>query len=264
MTVQGMRTFGGGGDAYDAFMGRYAVPLAPLLADLAEVAGGQRALDVGCGTGALTSELVARLGVDRVAGCDPSPVQLAACRATHRDVDLREAPAEELPWEDDTFDVALAQLVLHFASDAEQAVREMRRVVVPGGRVAACVWDFEGGMEMLRAFWDAALSVDPDAPDELRTMRFGRAGQLTALLSEAGLTGVDEQRLTVTSGYADVEELWSTFLLGVGPAGAYLVGLPEDRRATLRAAFVGRLGPPPGAFALRAVARAAVGTVPPG
>ncbi|WP_134772786.1 class I SAM-dependent methyltransferase [Ornithinimicrobium flavum] len=243
-------------------MGRYSVALAPLLADLAGVSAGQRALDVGCGTGALTRELVARLGTDRVAGCDPSPAQLAACRAALPDVDLREAPAETLPWDDDTVDLALAQLVLHFVSDAERAVREMSRVVVPGGRVAACVWDYEGGMEMLRAFWDAAESVDPDAPGELGTMRFGRPGQLTALLSGAGLTHVAEEHLTVTSGYADTDELWSTFLLGVGPAGAYLVAQPEDRRATLRAAYLDRLGSPQGSFTLRAVARAAVGTVP--
>lgn len=244
-------------------MGRYSVPLAPLLADLAVVSAGQHALDVGCGTGALTHELVTRLGVDRVAGCDPSPAQLAACRATLRDADLREAPAEALPWPDRTFDVALAQLMLHFATDAELAVREMRRVVVPGGRVAACVWDFEGGMEMLRAFWDAALSVDPDAPDELRTMRFGRAGELSALLSGAGLTDVREERLTVRSRYVDLDELWSTFLLGIGPAGAYTVGLPEARRSTLRTAYLERLGSPTGSFTLQAVARAAVGTVPP-
>lgn len=160
-------------------MGRYAVPLAPLVANLAKVAAGQRALDVGCGTGALTAELVRRLGADHVAGCDPAPLQLSVCADRNPGVDLRDAAAEKLPFKDDAFDVALAQLVLHFVSDAKQAASEMQRVVRPGGRVVACVWDFAGGMQMLRAFWDAAATVDSGAPDELRTMRFGRAGELS-------------------------------------------------------------------------------------
>ncbi len=261
-TAEGAASFTAGGEAYDAFMGRYAVLLAPLLADLAGVTAGQRALDVGCGTGALTAELVRRLGADRVAGCDPAPAQLATARTRLAGVDLRQAAAEHLPWADDAFDVALAQLVLHFTSDAERSVAQMRRVVVPGGRVAACVWDFEGGMQMLRAFWDAALTVDPCAPDELLTMRFGRTGELTALLAAAGLTDVAEVPLTVHAHYADVEELWSTLLLGIGPAGAHLLSLPRDRQDRLRTAYLERLGHPQGPFTLSSVARAAVGTVP--
>lgn len=259
--AEGTRSFTAGGDAYDAFMGRYAVLLAPLLADLAGVQPGQRALDVGCGTGALTVELARRLGADRVAGCDPSPSQLEACRARLPGVDLRDAPAEELPWPDASFDVATAQLVLHFTSDPERAVAQMARVVVPGGRVAACVWDFEGGMQMLRAFWDAALTVDPAAPDELVTMRFGRAGELSALLARAGLVDVVEEPLTVRRRYADVDELWSTLLLGVGPAGAHLVALPAREQARLRDAYEERLGRPEGPLVLTSVARAVVGTV---
>lgn len=259
--VDGTRTFGAGGDAYDAFMGRYAVLLAPLLADAAGVGAGQHALDVGCGTGALTGELVRRLGAGRVAGCDPSPGQLQACRERHPDVDLRRAPAEQLPYADAEFDVALAQLVMHFVSEPERAAHEMRRVVAPHGQVAVCVWDFQGGMQMLRSFWDAALTVDPTAPDELHTLRFGRAGELSTLLEDAGLTHVREQTLTVQARYTGFEELWATLLLGVGPAGAYTVGLGEPRQAELRTAYRARLGRPPGPFALTAVARAAVGTV---
>lgn len=258
-TVSGAHTFARGGEAYDAFMGRYAVLLAPLMADLAEVVTGQRALDVGCGTGALTGELVQRLGADRVAGCDPAPQQLRACADRHPGVDLRDAPAEQLPFEDASFDAALAQLVLHFVSDPEGAVSEMGRVVRPGGRVAACVWDFEGGMEMLRAFWDAAATVDEAAPDELGTMRFGRAGELPKLFTAAGLTEVHEERLVVEVSYVDFDELWSTLLLGVGPAGAYLVAQPREKRERLRTAYLGRLGRPDGQVTLPAVARAAVG-----
>jgi SAM-dependent methyltransferase len=262
VTAEGARNFSGGGAAYDAFMGRYAVLLAPRMADVAGVAEGQRALDVGCGTGALTGELVRRLGADHVAGCDPAVPQLEACRARHPDVDLREAAAEALPFADASFDASLAQLVLHFTTDPERAAGEMRRVVVPGGRVAACVWDFEGGMQMLHAFWDAARSLDEDAPDELRAMRFGRAGELSELLLGAGLTDVTETELSVESAYEDFDELWSSLLLGIGPAGAHLVGQTAEKREELRAAYLERLGHPQGAFTLGSVARAVVGTVP--
>lgn len=257
--VSGTQAFASGGEAYDAFMGRYAVRLAPLMADLAEVTAGQRALDVGCGTGALTGELVRRLGADRVAGCDPAPAQLSACADRYPGVDLRDSAAEHLPFEDASFDVALAQLVLHFVSDPERAAGEMGRVVRPGGRVVACVWDVGGGMEMLRAFWDAAAAVDPSASDELRTMRFGRAGELPALLSGAGLADVREEQLVVEVRYQDVDELWSTLLLGVGRAGTYLVAQPRELQERLRTAYLGRLGHPGGPVTLRAVARAAVG-----
>ncbi|MDO5740057.1 MAG: methyltransferase domain-containing protein [Ornithinimicrobium sp.] len=260
--VAGSRTFTASGDAYDSFMGRYSIALAPLLADLGGVVEGQRVVDVGCGPGALTAELVLRLGAGAVVACDPSPAFLAACRERHPGVDVRQGRAEALPLGDDAFDAALAQLVLHFVSDAETAALELRRVVRPSGRVAVCVWDFEGGMQMLRAFWDAAVSLDPDAPDELHTMRFGRAGELSALLAGAGFTDVSEHPLTVRSDYTDFEELWTSLLLGIGPAGAHLVALPPQEQERLRAAYLHLLGSPAGGFALTAVARAAVGTVP--
>lgn len=251
-----------GGNAYDAFMGRYAVLLAPLFADFAEVRQGQRALDVGCGTGALTAELVRRLGSDSVVGCDPAAPQLQACAAKYPELDLHEAAAEQLPFADDSFDIALAQLVMHFTTDAELATAEMRRAVRPGGQLAACVWDYDGGMQMLRAFWDAALTVDPRSPNELLKMRFGRAGELTELFSDAGLTDMREDELTVETRYTDFDELWSTLLLGVGPSGAHLVALSHEQQETLRTAYLDRLGHPDGPFTLGSVARAVVGTVP--
>lgn len=258
----GTRTFGGGGNAYDAFMGRYAVPLAPLFADVAGVTAPQRGLDVGCGTGALTGELVTRLGAEQVAGCDPAPAQLAACRSRFPAVDLREAPAEALPFADDAFDVALAQLVIHFVGDPIRSVGEMTRVVRPGGRVGATVWDFEGGMQMLVQLWEAARSLDADAPSELILRPFGRAGELAALWRDAGLGDVREEVLTVETRYRDFEELWASVLGGVGPAGAYVTSLGEPERAALRDAYLERLGSPDGPFTLSATARAVVGSVP--
>ncbi|AXH95745.1 class I SAM-dependent methyltransferase [Ornithinimicrobium avium] len=258
----GSATFRSGGEAYDFFMGRYAAPLAPAFADLAGVTEGQRALDVGCGTGMLTAELVGRLGVDNVAACDPAPAQLAAARARCPGVDVRQASAEDLPFEDDSVDVCLAQLVLHFVPDPERGVAEMARVTVPGGRVAVCVWDALGGMEMLRLFWQAGNDVDAAAPEELRTMRFGHPDELAALLRGAGLVDVVEETVAVEARYEDVDELWSSLRLGVGPAGAYLAALPGEQQEALRTAYLERLGPREGSFTLGALARAAVATVP--
>ena len=174
--TEGARTFAVAGTTYDSFMGRYSVDLAPGFADAAGVSAGDRALDVGCGPGALTGILVSRLGPDAVYAFDPSATFRDACAARHPGVLVKLGRAESIPFADQIVDHALAQLVLHFVSDPRRAAMEMARVVRPGGTVAACVWDFANGMEMLRQFWDAALSIDPDAPDEARVLRFGRPG----------------------------------------------------------------------------------------
>jgi len=175
---------------------------------------------------------------------------------------VKQGRAEAIPFDTDMADHAMAQLVLHFVSDPGLAAREMARVVRPGGDVAACVWDFDDGMEMLRAFWDAALSIDPHAPDEARTVRFGRPGEIAELLASAGLEGIEESTLTVTSSYSSFDELWNGFLGGVGPAGSYCVSLHPAERDRLHAALLTVLRSPSGSFTLGAVARCAVGRVP--
>ncbi len=260
--VEGARTFAVSGRAYDSFMGRYSRALSEPFADAAGVSGGDTALDVGCGPGALTGVLVTRLGADSVYACDPSPPFRDACAARHPGVVVELGRAEALPFADHLVDHALAQLVLHFVSDPRQAVSEMVRVVRPGGSVAACVWDFADGMEMLRRFWDAALSLDPDAPDEARTLRFGRPGEIAELFSSASLDAVVESTLCVESTYASFDELWEGFLTGVGPAGAYCVSLPDAARERLRAALFTRCGSPHGSMTLKAVSRCAVARVP--
>src|SRR5688500_4873461 len=142
-------------DAYDRFMGRYSRLLSPQLADFAGVRGGQRVLDVGCGPGALTSELVMRLGPSAVAAVDPSESFVAAARARHPGVDVQRASAEQLPFADDEFDAALAQLVVHFMADPVAGIREMARVTREHGVVAACVWDHAGDAGPLSLFWKA-------------------------------------------------------------------------------------------------------------
>lgn len=259
--VEGARTFGVAGTKYDSYMGRYSRLLADRFADAAHVHAGQSAVDVGCGPGALTAVLVRRLGADAVVACDPSPPFVAECAARHPGVRVELGRAESIPFESGQFDHALAQLVLHFVSEPEEAAREMTRVVVPGGAVSACVWDFAEGMEMLRAFWDAALAVDLHAPDEA-ALRFGRPGEIAELFESAGLTDVVESTLHVSSTYADFDELWQGFLIGVGPAGSYCVSLEEDRRRRLRLQLLDRLGHPDGPFTLNAVARCAVARTP--
>lgn len=258
----GDRTFRVTGEAYDAFMGRYSEPLATLFADAAHVESGQAALDVGCGPGALTGILVDRLGTDSVSACDPSEMFVRHCERRHPGVRVREAAAESIPFEASSFDRVLAQLVLHFVGDPQSAASEFARVTRPGGIVAACVWDFEHGMEMLRAFWDAALAVDPDAPDEARTLRFGRAGEIADLFATAGFEHIEESTLRVSSSYRDFTELWNGLLAGVGPAGAYCVSLPEPQRERVRDAMFAELGSPTGSFTLDAVARCAVARPP--
>ena len=225
-------TFAVAADAYDRFMGRYSKQLSPQLADLAGVAPGQRALDVGCGPGALTSELVARLGAELVAAADPSEPFVLAARERYPGVDVRLAPAEELPFPDGEFDVALAQLVVHFMADPIAGLREMARVSRPGGVVVACVWDFGGDRSPLNLFWTAARQLDPGVKDE--SERPGaRKGHLAELFDSAGLHDVDETDLAVQVDHATFDDWWEPFRLGVGPAGAYLAGLDPARREEL-------------------------------
>ena len=220
-------------DAYDRFMGRYSVPLAPEFADFAGVERGQTVLDVGCGPGALTSELVARVGVAAVAAVDPSEQFVEAARERHPGVRVERSPAEQLPFADDEFDVALAQLVVHFMADAVAGLREMGRVTRHGGVVAACVWDHAGGGGPLSVFWEAVHSLDPDAPDESR-LAGSREGHLAELFGEAGLRDVEDGAVSVDVEHASFEEWWEPFTLGVGPAGVYVSRLGTERQAVLR------------------------------
>jgi SAM-dependent methyltransferase len=226
-------TFDVAADAYDRFMGRYSRLLAPQLADLAGVQAGQRALDVGCGPGALTSELVGRLGADAVAAVDPSEPFVEAARRRHDGVEVVLAGAENLPFDDSGFDVALAQLVVHFMSDPVAGLAEMRRVTRDGGVVAACVWDHAGGKGPLSPFWSAVAELDPGANDE-SGLPGAREGHLAVLFASAGLDDVEDDALWLRVEHASFEEWWEPFTFGVGPAGAYVAGLDADAGAELR------------------------------
>jgi ubiquinone/menaquinone biosynthesis C-methylase UbiE len=252
-------TFDVSGDAYDRFMGRYSRGLAPLVVDFAGIEPGMNVLDVGCGPGALSERLAERVGAEAVSAADPSEQFVAACTERVPGADVRRAEAEELPWQHDWFDAALAQLVVNFMRDARAGVSEMRRVVQLGGVVCACTWDYGEGMQMLRAFWGAARTLDQDAPDEGRTMRYLSTDELEELWREVGLDQVETDRLTVETGYSDFEDLWEPFTFGIGPAGSYCAALEPARREALRDRLFEELGSPAGPFTLRATACAVRG-----
>jgi SAM-dependent methyltransferase len=232
----GVATFRAPAAAYDRHIGRYGPALARALADAAGVRHGDRALDVGCGPGALTAELVARLGAERVAAVEPSETFAAACRDRLPGVDVRGASAEALPFPDASFERVLAQLVVNFITDPPAGVREMRRVARGGGTVAAAVWDYAGEMTLLRRFWDAAVALDAAAAecDEGRTMPFCEPGSLGGLWAAAGLADVRVAPAVVAVTYADFEELWRPLELGVAPSGAYVAALAPAARAALK------------------------------
>jgi SAM-dependent methyltransferase len=238
-------------DAYGRFMGRYADGLAPRMADLAGVRRTGRALDVGCGPGSLTSELVGRLGAGAVAAVDPSPRFVAAVRERHPGVDARVAAAEALPFPDGSFDATLAQLVVHFMDDPAAGLREMRRVTRPGGAVVACVWDIEGGRAPISPFWSAVREADPGTRGESGRAGAGR-GQLTELLAAAGLGEVEEVALTARVHHLSFEDWWEPYTDGVGPAGAYVAGLDPRAREELRERCRRRLPEAPFTFVARA------------
>jgi SAM-dependent methyltransferase len=249
-------SFTAAADSYDRFMGRYSAPLSPLFADFAGVGAGQRVLDVGCGPGALTSVLADRVGPEHVVAVDPAAQFVEAARARNPGVTVQQASAEQLPFEDDAFDVTVAQLVVHFMADPVAGIREMARATRSGGVVAACVWDHAGGRGPLSTYWDAAHVLDPDARDE-SGLAGAREGHLTELFAAAGVREIEEVALEIAAEHPTFEEWWEPFTLGVGPAGAFAAGLDAETQARLRELCRERLPEPP--FVVRARAWSARG-----
>ena len=235
--------------AYDSFMGRFSTRLAPLFADFAGVGADAEVLDVGAGTGALLGELVRR-GASASA-VEPSAGFVRAMRVRFPGIDVRVAAAEELPWPDAFFDAALGQLVVAFMSDAPAGVREMRRVVRPGGVVAVCMWDRDG-MEML-----AAINRARDALGHPREeSRYRTREEIGALVG----SGAQVELLSVDAAYTGFDDFWSALAGGAGPAGAWAVSLDDGQRAAARAELHRQLGEPDGPFTLTGRAWAAKAT----
>ena len=257
--IDRMATFEVPADSYVRFMGRFSAPLATEFADvgLSEVAPDAPVLDVGCGPGMLTAELVRRRGAAHVVAIDPVDTFVAATAAAHPEADVRQARAESLPFPDATFGAALAQLVVNFLPDPLAGVAEMRRVTRPGGRVSACVWDHGGGTGPLSAYWRAARAIDSDLPAEASSTG-SHEGDLAGLLGDAGLREVSEVALTVHLAFADFEAWWAPYTLGVGTAGSHFAGLGDDDRARLVDLLRAELGPGPFTVSARAWAASGV------
>jgi len=231
--------------SYGRFMGRYSEPLAARFVDVVGARSGQRALDVGAGPGALTAPLADRLGAARVCAIEPSEPFVEALRARLPGVEVRRASAESIPFPDDSFDLALAQLVVHFMADPVGGLTEMARVTAEGGTVGASVWDYRGERGPLSLFWRAATDLAPQVENE-SGLAGAREGHLRELFVAAGLHEIRDDALTVSVPYSDLDDWWEPYTLGVGPAGAYVAGLDPDHRAALRERCGELLGTGPG------------------
>jgi SAM-dependent methyltransferase len=235
------------GDAYEAYVGRWSRCVAQTFVPALRVPAGRSWLDVGCGTGALTATVLALADPAEVVGVDPSDGFLEAARARVADprASFRAGDAQSLPLPDHGFDAVVSALALNFVPDPDRAVAEFARVARPGAVVAAYVWDYAEGMQLLRAFWDAATELDPAAAelDEGRRFPLCRPGPLGELFTAAGLTGVEVVPIEVPTVFADFEDLWRPFLGGQGPAPGYCATLTDGRRDALRERLRARLHP---------------------
>jgi SAM-dependent methyltransferase len=255
------------GEAYERFMGGWSRALAPLLVRFAGVQDGDAVLDVGSGTGALASAVAAAAPSSRIVGIDPAAPFVAFAQARHPEdlVRFEVGDAQQLRLADGSFDRTLSLLMLNFLPNPEQGLTEMIRVTRPSGAVAAAVWDYGQGMEMLRVFWDEAIALNPhlDARDE-RHMRFCRRGELGALWREHRLRDVLEDALTIETRFASFDDYWSPFRETQGPAGAYVAALPAGESEQLRLRLRSRLfgDNPERPIVLRARAWAVRGIVP--
>jgi SAM-dependent methyltransferase len=235
----------GNAEAYDRFMGRWSRLVAPLLVDFGNVPETGRVLDAGSGTGTLAFTIAEREPGVHVTGIDPSKefVNYAAGRNPFSDrLSFEVGDAQDLHFADATFGASLSLLVFNFIPDAARALREMRRVTQPGGWISAAVWDYGDQMRMLRVFWDAAVDLDPRAEqlDEKR-MPLCRAAELSELWRQGRLEQVEEQPLNITMKFDSFEDYWEPFLLGQGPAGAYVRSVQKDLLRELRSAVRRRL-----------------------
>jgi SAM-dependent methyltransferase len=232
------------GEAYERFMGRWSRRLAPVFLDFVGVQDGQSVLDVGSGTGSVAGAVLSTRQTSRVMGIDASADYIARAgeRLQSERVTFEQGDAQRLRFPRASFDRTVSLLVLNFIPDAAAALHEMIRVTKPGGVVAAAVWDYGNGMEMLRFFWDEAIALDPSSDGRHeRHMPFSRQGELTRLWREGGLTDVHEVPLTIPLDFAAFDDYWKSFLGGQGPAGAYVSALPDDHRSQLEHRLRARL-----------------------
>jgi SAM-dependent methyltransferase len=234
-------------EAYERFMGRWSRLAAAQLVDFTGAPDRGRFLDVGSGTGALAFALAERKPLAHVRGIDPSNEYVAYANSRNPFPDrvgFEAGDAQQLRFADASFDASLSLLVFNFIPDPRKALREVRRVTKPGGRVSAAVWDYGAGKQMLRAFWDGAVSIDAEAEklDE-KHMPLCRTGELSELWRQGGLENIHEQPQTITMRFESFADYWDAFLLGQGPAGVYVKSLSRDRVRALRGEVKRRVSP---------------------
>jgi SAM-dependent methyltransferase len=253
------------GDAYERYMGRWSRQLAPRFLHWLDAGPVQRWLDVGCGTGALSAAILAHCAPRLVIGVDPSDGFLATAKSQFGErVKLHQAAADRIPLPDGAVDVAVSALVLNFVPDTTAALREMTRVTIDGGRVAACVWDYAQKMDLIRIYWDAAAQLGLLAPGQDQGERFPicRPDALAAVFSGAGLQNVEVAAIELPMHFADFDDYWQPFLGGQGPAPAHAMSVDESQRKRLRDLLCASLPTQPdGAIHLAARAWAARGIV---
>jgi SAM-dependent methyltransferase len=254
------------GDPYERYVGRWSRRVAPRFLAWLDVPAGRRWLDVGCGTGALCGAIAAHCSPASLTGVEPSEgfVATAAQNLGDRAV-LRQGSATAIPLDAAAVDVTVSGLVLNFVPDASAALAEMRRVTAAGGTIAAYVWDYAVGMELVRYFWNAAAELDPAAAriDEGARFPLCRPQPLTELFENAGLNAVDVAPIDVATPFTDFDDYWQPFLGGQGPAPAYAMSLDGAARGRLRERLRERLPQrEDGTLALNARAWAVRGTVP--
>lgn len=252
-------------DAYERHVGRYGASLGAEMIRVSGAHRGQRALDVGCGPGALTEKLAALLGPVAVAAVDPSEAFVHACRARAAPADVRVGVAERLPFPDTSFDVVLAQLVVDGMDDPRRGVAEMRRVTKPGGVAAACVWRFGGGMRLLDTMWEAALAANEELARSFGAgsrLPFSQAAELDELWQSSGFEPVELGEVTAEAEYRDFDDLWYPFAAGVGGLGRFVAALGEPAREAFKDDARRRFGSPAGPFRLEARALYVLGAAP--
>jgi SAM-dependent methyltransferase len=225
-------------DSYERYVGRWSRLVAAEFLDRLDARPGLRWLDVGCGTGALSSAILARCAPLSLVGVEPAPPFLAAATERVRDprASFRAGTAEELPLADAAVDAVVSGLVLNFLPDRPAALAAMRRVTAPGGVVAGYVWDYADGMQLMRCFWDAAVACDPAARELDEANRFPDCAPdgLQSLFEAAGLADVAVEAIVVPTRFADFADYWSPFLGATGPAPVYVASLDGERRVALR------------------------------
>ncbi|TIO73118.1 MAG: class I SAM-dependent methyltransferase [Mesorhizobium sp.] len=254
---------------YEQLMGRWSRRLAPLFIDFAGLAGGEKILDVGCGTGSLTFELAKSADLAEIQAIDFSAVFVAAAKERNTDprITISQADATALPFADGAFDRALALLVLHFVPEAGKAVAEMRRVVRPGGVVAAVVWDHYGGMPGMRVMIDTVAALS-EGGRQLRSrycfQPMMQPGEMKRTFVEQGLADVTEAELMIRMDYQNFDDYWAPIGAGEGPLGKYMTTLDGAERERVEAAVrdAYQAGRPDGPRSFANVAWACRGIVP--